>query len=81
MIPYKSLLGELVFHLKELEALVAALRSGSDHTSTLLLAMLRLGIATDELVGLECSGPWKSSHRLHDITASQVSLELREHVL
>lgn len=47
---FKRKLQESVSQLGGQEALIEVLRSGTDHMSTLLLAKLRLGVATDELV-------------------------------
>lgn len=47
---FKHKLQEVESHLDTLKILIESLRLGTDHTATLLLAKLRLGIAAEDLV-------------------------------
>lgn len=56
---FRHKLHELVSQLSVLETLIDQLRSGTDNTAALLLAKLRLGVATEDLVR-----PYEASTRL-----------------
>lgn len=64
---FRRKLQELVSQLSVLETLVDKLRSGTDHTATLLLAKLRLGVTTEDLVRL---AHMDSCEQYHDAMAT-----------